>query len=121
MDKKPVTIDEYISQFPNDIQELLEIIRFTIAKAAPKATEVISYSTPAFKMNKVLVWFAGYKNHIGFYPSAAPIEIFREELSIYKTSKGAIQFPISHPLPLKLITKIVKHQVKASSFKIKKG
>jgi uncharacterized protein YdhG (YjbR/CyaY superfamily) len=89
----------------------------TIHIAATTAEEVISYNMPAFKQNGILVWFAGYKNHIGFYPSSTPIKLFKEQLTKYKTSKGAIQFPIDKPLPLALITKIVKFRIKQNSEK----
>lgn len=105
--KKFNTIDEYIATFPNEIQLLLEQMRSIIKKAAPNATEVISYQMPAFKQNKVLVYFAGYKNHIGFYPTATGIEAFKHEFGDYKWSKGAVQFPLNLPLPEELITKMV--------------
>lgn len=110
--KKTVSIDQHIAEFPRETQQLLELLRMTIQKAAPKAEEVISYNMPAFKLNSVLVWFAGYKNHIGFYPSSSPIVVFKDQLTKYKTSKGAIQFPLDKPLPLTLITKIVKFRIK---------
>ncbi|MGI8952696.1 MAG: DUF1801 domain-containing protein [Chitinophagaceae bacterium] len=109
---KPKNIDKYIAGFPKDIQNKLEEIRATIKKAAPEAAEIISYSIPAFKLNGILVYFAGYKNHIGFYPTSTGIKNFQDELSDYKTSKGAIQFPIDKPLPINLITKIVRFKVK---------
>ena len=115
--KKTVSMDQHIAQFPKETQQLLELLRMTIHATAPKAEEVISYNMPAFKLNGVLVWFAGYKNHIGFYPSSSPIEIFKKELAKYKTSKGAIQFPLDKPLPLALITKIVKLRIKQDSVK----
>lgn len=105
-------IEEYISEFPSDVQKILNQIRATIKKAAPKATEVISYGMPAFKQNKVLVYFAVGKNHIGFYPTPNPIKIFSKELEAYKTSKGAIQFPLDIKIPLTLILKITKFRVK---------
>jgi uncharacterized protein YdhG (YjbR/CyaY superfamily) len=104
-------IDDYIASFPKDIQTILQTIRAIIQKASPKAEEVISYGMPAFKLNKVLVYFSGYKNHIGFYPTASGIKNFQEEISVYKNSKGAVQFPLDKPLPVKLITKIVKFRV----------
>lgn len=110
--KKTVSIDQHIAEFPRETQQLLELLRMTILQAAPKAEEVISYNMPAFKYNGILVWFSGYKNHIGFYPSSSPIEIFKNDLKKYKTSKGAIQFPLDKALPLKLITKIVKLRIK---------
>jgi uncharacterized protein YdhG (YjbR/CyaY superfamily) len=109
--KKPNTIDEYIANFPEDVQEILWQFWETIKKAAPKADEVISYGMPAFKLNGMLVWFAAHSKHIGFYPKASGIEAFKKELSIYKGAKGSVQFPLNKPLPLGLITKIVKFRV----------
>ncbi len=109
---KPTTIDAYIEAQDENIQPLLYKMRAIIKKAAPNATEVISYSMPAFKLYKILVYFACYKKHIGFYPHAEPIKVFANKLVKYKTSKGAIQFPIDKPLPVKLITEIVKFRVK---------
>ena len=108
----PTTIDEYIATFPHDIQILLEKLRQTIRNAAPDAKEVISYQMPAFKLNGILVYFAAFKNHIGFYPTASGIEAFKEELSKYKGGRGSVQFPIDKPLPLELVSKIVKFRVK---------
>ena len=108
----PKNIDEYIAGFPPEIQEKLEKIRATIRKAAPKAEEAISYMMPTFKLHGNLVHFAAFKNHIGFYPAPSGIEEFREELSAYEGSKGAIRFPLDKPLPLALIGKIVKFRVK---------
>lgn len=105
-------IEEYISKFPKDIQKILRQIRATIKKAAPKSVEVISYGMPTFKQNKVLVYFAVNKNHIGFYPTANPIKVFSKELESLKTSKGAIQFPLDEKIPLTLISKITKFRVK---------
>ena len=106
------SIDDYINQFPDEIKSKLESIRAAIKKAAPKAAEVISYGMPAFKQNKVLVYFAAGKNHIGFYPTPKPIVVFKKELEGYKTSKGAIQFPLDKKIPLALISKITKFRVK---------
>ena len=117
--KKPKDIDEYISSFPEETQKLLEQIRTTISDAAPEAVEVISYSMPAFKYNGVLVWFAAHKSHIGFYPRASGIEAFKKELSTYKKSKGAVQFPLDKPLPLELIKKIVKFRLAENLLKLK--
>ena len=105
------SIDEYISEWPLDTQKLLNQVRATIKKAAPKSVEAISYGMPAFKQNKVLVYFAAGKNHIGFYPTPKPIVVFSKELGGYKTSKGAIQFPLDKKIPLTLITKIVKYRL----------
>ena len=107
-DNQPQTIDEYIARFPKEIQELLETIRITIREAAPDAEETISYQMPTFKLKGNLVHFAAYKNHIGFYPTPSGIEKFRDELSAYNGAKGSVQFPIDQPLPLDLISKIVK-------------
>src|SRR5664279_463073 len=117
--KKPINIDEYISGFPKETQKILEQLRATIKKAAPKADEVISYSIPAFKLNGMLVWFAAYSNHIGFYPRGSGIEAFKKELSIYKGAKGSVQFPLDRPLPFELITKIVKFRVAENLLKTK--
>lgn len=111
---KFTSIDEYIATFPKETQVILESIRETIHKAAPKAVEAISYNMPAFKQNgkDVLVYFAGYKKHIGFYPTAFPVEIFKDDLKPYKYSKGAVQFPIDKPMPFDLIVKFVKFRLK---------
>lgn len=106
------TIDAYIATFPVSTQALLQKMRNTITKAAPKAEETISYGMPTFKLQGNLVHFAGYKKHIGFYPAPSGIEAFADELKKYKTSKGAIQFPVDEKLPLALVTKIVKFRVK---------
>ena len=105
-------IDEYCKNFPKDIQQLLAQLRATIREMCSEATENISYGMPAFKLNnKPLVYFAAYKNHIGFYPGASPIEAFKNELKNYHTSKGAIQFPLDRPIPLALIKNIEKYKV----------
>jgi len=106
------SIEEYISTFPKDVQCKLEEIRQTIKEAAPNAKEAISYQMPAFKLNGNLVWFAAFKDHIGFYPTASGIEAFREKLSAYKTSKGTVKFPLNEPLPIDLIKEIVRFRVK---------
>lgn len=107
----PKDIDEYIAGFPTDIQLILEQVRTTIKKAVPKAEEVISYKMPAFKLHRILVYFAGHKNHIGFYPTSSGIKAFKNELSVYKGAKGSVQFPLDRPLPYDLIAKIVKFRV----------
>ncbi|MCX6255750.1 MAG: DUF1801 domain-containing protein [Bacteroidia bacterium] len=112
-------IDKYITSFPKDTQEILEQLRTTIRKAAPDAEEVISYNMPAFKYHGVLVYFAGYKNHIGFYPTSSGIKAFHKELFGFKYSKGTVQFPIDKSLPLDLIRKIVKFRVKENLEKAK--
>ena len=118
--KKPTTIDEYIGSFSNDVQEILEEIRFTIRKAAPDAKEKISYSMPAFEQNGILVYFAAFKNHIGLYALPSGHEAFKEELSKYKTGKGSVQFPLDKPMPFDLITRIVKFRVEENLAKTKK-
>jgi uncharacterized protein YdhG (YjbR/CyaY superfamily) len=103
--------DEYIATFPANVQEILQKIRTTIKKTAPNAEEVISYQMPAFKLNGMLVWYAANKEHIGFYPTASPIKVFKKELANYKTSKGAIRFPIEQAVPLELIKDIVRFRI----------
>jgi uncharacterized protein YdhG (YjbR/CyaY superfamily) len=102
------SIDEYISAFPPDKQALLEALRATIQAAAPDAVERISYQMPTFALHGNLVHFAAMKNHIGFYPTASGIEAFKEELSKYEGTKGAVRFPLDQPLPLELVSKIVR-------------
>jgi uncharacterized protein YdhG (YjbR/CyaY superfamily) len=105
------SIDEYIAAFPEEIQKILEELRATIESAAPGAEEKISYQMPTFTLKGNLVHFAAHKKHIGFYPTPSGIQAFEQELSIYDTSKGAIRFPTDKPLPLDLISKIVKFRV----------
>lgn len=105
------SIDEYHANFSPAIQLLLNQLRIAITETAPDATEVISYNMPAFKLNKVLAYYAVHKNHIGFYPTPSPIIHFEQELLKYKTSKGAIQFPIDKPLPIGLIKKLIKYRI----------
>lgn len=105
------TIDEYILQFPADIQEILKTLRKVIKEAAPDAEEKISYQMPTFYLHGNLVHFAAYKNHIGLYPTPSGIEAFKLELSEYKGGKGSLRFLIDKPLPYELISKIVKLRV----------
>src|SRR3989449_10486746 len=106
------TIDEYIKASPKDVQGLLQKLRLTIRKAAPEAVETISYQMPTFKLNgKGLVYFAVFKNHIGFYPIPSGIEAFKKELSPYKQGKGSVQFPIDQPIPYDLVRRIVTFRV----------
>jgi uncharacterized protein YdhG (YjbR/CyaY superfamily) len=102
------TIDEYISNFPPHIQEVLQKIRQTIQQAAPQATEKISYGIPTFTQSGNLIHFAAYDKHYGLYPGAAPVEALKDELKGYTTSKGTIQLPIDKPVPYDLITRITK-------------
>jgi uncharacterized protein YdhG (YjbR/CyaY superfamily) len=104
----PKTIDEYIAGFPSDIQEILEKIRMTIREAAPGAQESIKYRMPAFTLKGNLVYFAAFKQHIGFYPVPTGIEKFKSELSEYDGGKGSVQFPLEKPIPYDLISRIVK-------------
>jgi uncharacterized protein YdhG (YjbR/CyaY superfamily) len=115
MEKQFKTIDEYIKAFPPDIQDILEKMRQTIHSAAPEAVEAISYRMPVFKLNGVLVYFAAYKSHIGFYPTSSGIEAFKKELASYKWSKGTVQFPLDKPIPYDLVEKIVRFRVKENS------
>ena len=113
--QKYSTIDEYHASQPEDLREKLEKLRQAIRQAAPMATETISYGMPAFRQNKVLVYYALNKEHIGFYPTPGPILHFRKELEKYNTTKGAIQFPIDQPMPVSLIKKIVKFRLDEDS------
>ena len=106
------TVNEYLATITPEKRSMLEELRQVIIKAAPKAEEVINYNMPAYKMNRVLVYFAAGKNHIGFYPTPNPIKVFSKELSKYKTSKGASQFPLDKPIPKKLVSDIVKFRIK---------
>lgn len=114
------SVDEYIKTFPNDIQSLLEKVRQIIIKNAPKAVETISYGMPAYKTNgKPLVYFAGYKNHIGFYATPNGHSEFSKELSKYKQGKGSVQFSLDKPIPFDLIQKIVIFRVNENERKYK--
>ncbi|MBK6365900.1 MAG: DUF1801 domain-containing protein [Polaromonas sp.] len=105
------SIDTYIAQFPDDVQARLQKLRTTILNLAPGATEAMSYQIPTFKLNGNLVHFAAFKKHIGFYPGAAGIAAFQDELAGYKSAKGSVQFPLDQALPLDLVKKIVKFRV----------
>jgi uncharacterized protein YdhG (YjbR/CyaY superfamily) len=109
---KITSSDKYIENFPKEVQKLLLQLRATIRNAAPDAEESIKYGIITFVLNGNLVHFGGFKKHIGFYPSPSGIKAFEEELSVYKNSNGAVQFPLDKQLPLKLISKIVKFRVK---------
>lgn len=118
--KQANNIDEYIADFPEDVQERLEIIREAIQKAAPQAIEDIKYGIPTFILNGNLVHFGGYKGHIGFYPAPMGIEAFAEETAQYQAGKGTLQFPLDKPLPLELIDRIVKYRVEKNLAKARK-
>ncbi len=113
----PATTDEYIAGCPEDVQPILQQVRATIKEAAPDAVERISYQMPGFYQKGMLVWFGLHKNHVGFYPTGEGIEAFKEELSGYKTSKGAVQFPLDQPIPYDLIRRIVKYKVARNTTK----
>src|SRR6266849_1590117 len=108
----PKNMDDYIDRFPKEVQQVLKKMRLTIKKAAPQAKETIGYGIPAFTLNGMLVWFAAFQRHIGFYPGASAIAAFKMELSAYKGAKGSVQFPFDKPLPLALVSRIVKFRVK---------
>ena len=112
-------IDAYLSTQSQHVRVILEGLRQTIRKAAPKAEEVISYRMPAFKYHGILVYFSGCKKHIGFYPTSSPIKAFAKELSVYAGAKGTVRFPLNKPIPMGLITKIVKHRIKENLAKEK--
>ena len=109
-DPAPVeTIDAYVAGFPPDVQALLEKVRRTIRKAVPEAQEAISYRIPAFKLNgRYLIYFAGFKKHIGLYPVRADTAEFQQEIATYGVGKATLQFPLDQPIPVELIVRVVK-------------
>lgn len=117
--KQPKTIDEYIHDFPDDIQYILGKIRRIVQGLAPDATEAISYQMPTFKLNGNLVHFAAFKNHIGLYPTPSGVAVFRKELAPYQSAKGSIRFPLDHPIPYDLIEQIVAFRIKENKNKSK--
>jgi uncharacterized protein YdhG (YjbR/CyaY superfamily) len=118
--KEYTDINTYIANYPKDVQLLLKKMRATIKKAAPKAEEAISYGIPTYKLNGNLVHFGAFKGHVSFFPTASGTAAFKKEISKYKVTKGTVQFPLDKPLPLGLITKIVRFRVKENSKKLKK-
>ena len=110
--QQTTTIDEYIAEFPKDVQERLQKVRTAIKKAAPDAEEAIKYGMPTFVQAGNLIHFAGYKNHIGLYPGSSPVEAFKDELTKYQTSKGTVQLPLDKAVPVGLIGKMTKYCVK---------
>jgi uncharacterized protein YdhG (YjbR/CyaY superfamily) len=108
----PKNIDEYIADFPHDVQEILKKIRLTVRNVAPDAAETIKYQLPTFTLQGNLVHFGAFKQHIGFYPTPTGTEKFKKELSVYAGAKGSIRFPLDQPIPFGLISKIVKFRVK---------
>lgn len=118
--EKSQTIDDYISHFPEDVRKILEEIRYTILETIPETEEVISYRMPAFKFKGILVYFAAFKDHIGFFPTLSAIKAFRKELSGYEISKGTVRFPFGRQIPFPLIRKIVEFRVKENLAKMVK-
>jgi uncharacterized protein YdhG (YjbR/CyaY superfamily) len=117
----PRSIDEYISGFPGDVQEILGRIRNTIRRAAPDAEEAIRYQMPTFILNGNLVSFAAYKKHIGLYPAPTGTKRFNEELSVYRSAKSTVRFPLDKPIPFDLITQIVKLRLKENLRRVEAG
>ena len=118
---KPIYVDEYISQFPKETQKILQEIRNLIKKIAPDCEENISYGMPAYKTNgKPLVYFAGYKHHIGFYATPNAHEAFKRELSEFKQGKGSVQFPLNQPMPYNLIKRMIKFKIQENKLNAKK-
>lgn len=115
---KPTSIDEYIAGFPADVQVVLKRFRRAIREAAPDAEEVISYQIPTYKQNGMLVHFAAWKNHIGFYPGSSGVRAFKKELSKYENAKGSVQFPLDQPMPLNLIKTMVAFRVRENMKKV---
>lgn len=115
------TIDEYIAGFPKEVQTILKRIRTTVQKAAPDAEETINYGIPTFTLKGNLVHFAGFKSHIGFYPTPSGIVKFKKELSAYEGAKGSVKFPLDQPIPYGLIARITKFRVKENLERAKKG
>ena len=114
----PETVDQYIAAFPADVKKRMQQLRKTIKAGAPNADELISYQMPGYKYFGMLVYFAAYKNHIGFYPGAGGILEFYKKLSSFKSAKGSVQFPNDRPIPYEVISKIVKFRVKQNEEKL---
>lgn len=117
--RKFKNVPEYLAEFQGQTLEKMEYLRQLILKTAPDAEEVISYNMPAYKWNGILVYFAGYKNHIGFYPTGSGITAFEKELESYKYSKGAVQFPLNKPIPDDLVIKMLKFRMEQNGLKVK--
>ena len=113
--KKHASVEDYIAALPADARSKVKSLRTVIRQAAPGAEEVISYNMPAFKWNGMLVWYGAHTEHVGLYPKASAITAFKDELAGYKTSKGAIQFPIKKPIPTALVKKIVKFRIEENA------
>ena len=115
--RKFKTVDEYFSVLPAKAKDSMKDMRATIKKAAPQAEELISYNMPAFKLKGMLVYYAAHKEHIGFYPVSSAVRAFEKDLDKYERSKGTIRFPLDKPIPVNLISKIVKFRVKENAEK----
>jgi uncharacterized protein YdhG (YjbR/CyaY superfamily) len=111
---RPTTVPEYIDAAPKEAQKKLRELRAVIRKAAPNATEGLKWGMPAYSLERILVTFAGFKHHVGFYPTPSAVKAFAKELSKFKQSSAAIQFPLDKPLPLELIRKITAFRVRES-------
>ncbi|HLW99152.1 MAG TPA: DUF1801 domain-containing protein [Candidatus Acidoferrales bacterium] len=115
--KTPKNFEDYAANYPMQVRQMLTKVRQTIKKAAPSAKERISYGMPAYNLDGILVWFAAHQSHIGFYPRKSAIIAFKKELAPYKQAKGSVQFPFDKPLPLSLITRMVKFRMKENRIK----
>ena len=118
--KAPATIDEYIEPFPPDVRAILRRVRETVRKAAPEAEEKISYRMPAYAQNGIVVWFAGFKNHIGLYPPVKADAALKKAMARYANEKGNLRFPLDEPIPYRLIERIVKLRIKHNQAKAAK-
>ncbi|MCM2325125.1 MAG: DUF1801 domain-containing protein [Candidatus Woesearchaeota archaeon] len=107
-----MAVDGYIARYPKDVQAILQKIRYIVSGLAEGSEECICYGVPTFKLNGNLVHFAAYKKHIGFYPGPSGLSAFKEEISRYENSKGAVKFPLDRPIPYSLIKKIVMFRIK---------
>lgn len=119
MSKVAPDIDSYIAAFPKDVQAALQELRNTVHATAPDAEEAIRYAMPAFILNGHLALFAAFKKHIGFYPAPTGVKEFEKDLAGYKTGRGSVQFPLDKPMPLALVKKMVKYQMKRNAEKAK--
>jgi uncharacterized protein YdhG (YjbR/CyaY superfamily) len=119
MSKSSDAFNEYVVRFPPTVRSRLRALRRTIMAAAPEAVETMSYEMPAFRLDGILVYFAGFKNHIGFYPRASAIRKFSKELAGFEPNKGSVRFPHDEPLPLSLVTRMVKFRKRENRAKAK--
>ena len=110
-DNKPTTVDAYVAQFPQEVQQILNRLRAVVKEAAPQAEEKISYQMAGYYLNGGLVWFGAYKRHIGFYPTTAAMEVYAAELDPYRAAKSALNFPLDETIPYDLIGRLVKARV----------